>query len=90
MPYLMAYTFWIVDEILFSLVDLNKDIKEYRDLRVLLKFMYWACEHDKFNGSEQILSTLGKGGNCENCGAELDLGIHDLKLHFDTDFLPCV
>lgn len=88
-PYLMVYIFSVIDEISFSLIDINKGIKKYRNLTVMLKLMYCMSEHDKFKNADELILKLGKNGKCENCKEALDLGIHDLKLYFETDMLLC-
>lgn len=89
LPYLLVYTLCVVDEILFSVLEGKEDIKSYRAFKIMLKMLYWMTEHEKFNGLEKLIKNIGKGEKCDSCGEDLELGIHDLKLHFDTDLLPC-
>ncbi|WP_373550148.1 hypothetical protein [Haliscomenobacter sp.] len=90
LPFLMVYTLLVVDEILFSLVEGDEKIKKYRETKAMLKLLYWMNEHEKFTGLDEKISEIGKKAKCENCGAELDLGAHELKLYFETDLLPCL
>lgn len=86
MPYLMTYIFCIIDEIAFSLIDLNKEIKAYRAFKIMMKFAYWTQKTLNIEYPEQLLSEEFK---CQNCSEASKLDIHDLKLFFDTDMLPC-
>lgn len=90
LPYLMVYLLLVIDEILFSLIEGREEVRKYRETKAMLKLLYWMNEHEKFKGLDEIIPESVKRAKCENCGAELDLGIHDLKLHFETDLLPCL
>ncbi len=89
LPYLIHYILYIIDEIVFSVIDLGDDIKSFRKNKLNLKLIYWALTSEKFELPENLIQNFWKDETCSECKASLDLGIHDLELFFESDLLLC-
>ena len=89
LPVLLSYALSVIDELIFTLTDLDKEIKKYRSINILLKTMYWTCVSDNFSGRDEVLAVLKRLGDCDNCGKKIKFDIHDLRLFFETDLILC-